>query len=189
VVAGTLGMLAIGLVRLPIEYSPKPGYAVGKAPALYQFFAQQPKDVMIASLSTQADYLPTFAQRSVLAAYEYGIVYRQGYYEQFRQRMMATIQAQYSPDLAAVRQVIEQYGIDFWLLDNDAFQLRYFKRKKWMKHQYRSADKAAKNTLKAGDTPVLKAAIGRCQVLQTKEHTVLNADCVTRQDRQIAVPN
>jgi hypothetical protein len=42
----------------------------GRQPDLYRYFASQPKDIMIASLSDEANNLPTFARRPVLTSSE-----------------------------------------------------------------------------------------------------------------------
>ena len=67
---------------------PNTQYRVGTATTLYEFFQKQPKDIMIASLSLEADNLPTFAQRSVLVSREYAIPYHMGFYRPFRQRVI-----------------------------------------------------------------------------------------------------
>jgi len=51
------------------------GYIVGGEPLLYQFLRRQPNDIRIASLTEEANNLPTFAGRSVLVAKTYADPY------------------------------------------------------------------------------------------------------------------
>lgn len=158
-----------------------PGYVEGKVPELYKFFAQQPKDSLIASLDPEADNIPTFARRSILVGREYGIPYHVGYYRQFRERSIDLIRAQYSSDLNQVREFTQKYGIDFWLLDRDAFTPAYLATKPWIQQYQPDATNAA-TTLKQGTVPVLQASVGRCSRFETASEesslVVLDANCV-----------
>ena len=66
---------------------------------------------MIASLAGEADNLPTFSQRSILAAREYAIPWHFGYYSKFRQRTTELIQAHYSQNLADVKNINQKYKL------------------------------------------------------------------------------
>ncbi|MEM7595923.1 MAG: hypothetical protein AAF383_31220, partial [Cyanobacteria bacterium P01_A01_bin.83] len=107
------------------SYEKRLSYVEGQAPELYQFLQRQPKDTVIATLSKEADFIPSFAQRTVLVSREYSIPYHWDYYQQIRQRTKDLIQAQYSPDTATLEQMLQKYQIDFWLLDHDAFTIDY----------------------------------------------------------------
>lgn len=157
---------------------PNTKYQVGNFPLLYQFFQSQPKDSLIASLSGEADNLPTFSQRSILVGREYAIPYHVGYYRQFRQRMLDLIRAQYNPDLTAVQTLIQKYGIDFWLLDREAFTPEYIANNSWIK-QYQPASTEALTSLQQ-ETPALSAVMGRCSVFETQRLVVLNAACIVK---------
>ena len=124
--------IAITLFYYPclIKHFPKTGYIIGHFPQLYKFFQQQPKDTLIASLAGEADNLPTFSQRSVLVAREYAIPWHFGYYSKFRQLTTELIQATYSPNLADTKNLIQKYGIDFWLLEPETFSPEYIKKNK-----------------------------------------------------------
>lgn len=178
---GTASLVGLLLISFPLVYPRVPGYTKGRAPELYQFFAQQPKDIVIASIAREADFIPTFSQRSVLAAQEYGIVYHQGYYNQFRERMTDILQAQYSADLNQVRAFTNKYGIDFWLLDKDAFKPKYFKSKAWIQQQYEPAAQDAIATLNRNIYPVVEQAMERCAVFSQNKLVVLQADCVVKE--------
>lgn len=157
-----------------------PAFVVGSRPQLYEFFAQQPKDILIASLSREANNLPTFAQRSVLATREYGIPYHIGYYRQFKQRLLDSIQAQYSLDPNFVIQFLRKYSVDYWLIDRQSgFTPSYLKPKKSWLWEYQPAAQQALTILEQGQTPVVQTLLDRCQVFQDgHDLVVLKADCL-----------
>ncbi|NER33120.1 MAG: hypothetical protein F6J93_03415 [Oscillatoria sp. SIO1A7] len=156
---------------------PRTSYRVIRAPAIYQFFQQQPKDILIASLSGAANNIPTFSQRSVLVSPEYGISYHVGYYRQFRQRATDLIRAQYSPDLAVVKAFIQKYGIDFWLLDATSFSSDRLAKNNWLQ-QYQPAAEEALLQLESGNLPALARAAEHCTVFDTGEFAIVQADCI-----------
>lgn len=159
---------------------PKTNYTIGKASTLYQFFSQTPKDSLIASLSAEANNLPTFSARSVLVSEEYGIPYHRGYYRQFRQRAIDLINAQYSLNLAEVDNFIQKYGIDFLLLDRDAFKPNYIAKNSWI-NQFQPPAKKAQTDLKKRVKPALAKLIKPCSVFKTNQFIVLGADCIEKQ--------
>jgi hypothetical protein len=154
---------------------PNTGYEKGKAEALYQFLAQQPKDSLVASLLTEADNLPTFAQRSVLVAPEYAIPYHIGYASQFRQRVNDLIQAQYSLDAATLRQFIDTYSVDFWLVGSDSFDADALP-DQWIR-QYPEALNAAIANLKQAQ-PIVQQHLNSCTILQERNLRLLEAACL-----------
>lgn len=178
------GAIATALIFYPSYTAnfPKTNYQVGTQPALYRFFAQQPQDTVIASLSREANNLPSFSQRSVLVAQEYAIPYHMGYYRPFEQRTIDLIQAQYNPKLAKVKQFIQKYGIDFWLLDRQAFTTAYLDQS-WFK-QYPAPVKVAKRVLKRNQEPALTQIDQTCAVFQNQDFVVLKAACLLNQPNQ-----
>lgn len=102
-------------------------YSTGRYPNLYRFFAAQPKDTVIASLAREINSIPSFAQRSILVGGRgFVLPYHLGYYREISQRTIDLIQAQYSSNLSQVQQFIQTYGVDFWLLEEQAFRPKYF---------------------------------------------------------------
>lgn len=156
---------------------PRTSYKVGREPALYAFLAAQPRDSFIASLSSEADYLPTFAQRPVLTAREYAIPLHLSYYRQIRTRVMDLIQAQYSPDFSTVSSFIDRYGVDFWLLDREAFRADYLDAHAWAK-QFQPLTADASNRLKQGPAPALSMVMDRCAAFSGERVVLLDATCV-----------
>lgn len=174
----SLVISALLLFPLSIQGFPITYYQKGLQPSLYQFFKQQPKDILIASFSVEADFIPTFARRSVLMAREYAIPYHWGYYRKFRQRTLDLIQAQYSPDFNQIKQFINNYKIDFWVLDTGSLTLDYLKQNRWM--QPFETTQAAIQNLQAGKSPILTKVRGNCQVFQNKKIFVLDTRCILK---------
>ncbi|MGF1479101.1 MAG: hypothetical protein ACFB4I_06385 [Cyanophyceae cyanobacterium] len=172
--------IAIAIVLIPTylvqAYPYRLGYVQGNFPALYQFFQQQPKDITIASLTEEADFIPSFAQRSVLIAQEYAVPYHRGYYRQFRQRVIDTINAQYSQSVAELQDFTAKYEVDFWLLDQSAFSPEYLHSDPWLM-QFQPATTSAVTTLEQG-TPLLAQRHEECTVFENNNYRVLQAQCI-----------
>ncbi|MFP4123716.1 hypothetical protein [Coleofasciculus sp.] len=177
----TISFIAAVLLFYPylVEPFPLTKYKNGHFPDLYQFFQQQPKDSLIASVSEEADNLPTFAQRSILVGREYAIPYHWGYYRQFRQRTTDLIQAQYSSDLEEVKQFIQRYGVDFWLLDNTAFTPEYLANHDWLR-DYQPVTLEAQERLTQGIPPALAGVVEDCSVFQMERFVVLQTSCISQ---------
>ena len=152
-------------------------YERGNVPELYQFLQKQPKDTLVASLSYEADNLPTFAQRSILVSKEYAIPYHTGYYFPFRQRAIALIQASYSQDLAVVKNFIDQYQIDFWLIDDFSFTPEYLTNNNWIMQHQPVAQNAVQN-LEQKQVPALQLVKDKCSVLKTPGLQLIDAYCI-----------
>ncbi len=153
------------------------GYKTGKTPELYQFLQQQPKNVLIASLSTEADFIPSLAQRRVLVAAEYSIPYHLGYYEQIRQRTRDLIQAQYSSNPKTLTDFIQQYDIDLWLVDRDAFTADYLQNNIWLR-QFQPEIKQAIANLTDNPAIILNKNLDHCSIFSTQNSILVDAQCL-----------
>ncbi|MDE5098718.1 MAG: hypothetical protein O4861_10405, partial [Trichodesmium sp. St16_bin4-tuft] len=175
-----IGLILASLVLYPsfVKGFPLVKYKVGRATYLYDFFQEQPKDILIASLEEEANLLPTFAQRSILLGREYAIPYQVGYYSQFRERTIDLIVAQYSSDLTDVKDFIQKYGIDFWMVHRGAFTPEYVEDNSWLM-QYKFAQEAV-TFLQLGNIPALATTISNCVVFQSDSLFVLDANCILR---------
>ena len=174
----SVALLGAALILYPsFEEFPNTKYQVGGNPSLYKFFQEQSKGRLIASLSEEANNLPTFSQQSILVGREYAIPYHLGYYRQFRASTLALIRAQYSPDLAIAQTLIQKYGVDFWLLDRAAFTPEYIANSSWLR-QYESASAIALTRLQQGKKPALLGVMERCSVFETQAMVVLDAACI-----------
>ncbi len=157
---------------------PVTNYVVGKVPQLYEYLAQQPPDIRIASLVLEANNIPTFARRSILVGSEYALPYHQGYYAQIKQRANDLIQAQYSPNLEQVKNFIQKYEIDFWLLDSQALTLEYVRKNHRLRQLSNTATIAVIVQMENGMIPSLLNAQEGCQVLEIKGLVLLEAKCI-----------
>jgi hypothetical protein len=175
----------VGLISLLLyptyavqAYSYRLGYVTGEARELYQFLQQQPKDYLIATLSQEADFIPTFAKRAVLASQEYAIPYHLDYYQPIRQRVKDLIKAQYSQDLAEVKNFINQYKIDLWLIDNNAFQVEYLANNLWLQ-QFQPEVTGAIAILQQERELILSKLKERCNVFSNSDLKLLSTKCIS----------
>lgn len=180
-----LAIMVIIMISIPVIFYPNflheftsPNYIKPKESALFDFLSTQPKDTLIASLSSEADNIPSFAQRSVLIAWEYSIPYQVGYYRQIRQRAMDLINAQYSPDLEVLQNFIQTYNVDLILLDGNAFTPRYLTQNKWFRQWELQAEEVA--SILEPDTPpaIITQFLDTCSVYRTDTFIVLDTNCI-----------
>lgn len=186
---GAGGLLVALLLGYPL-YDPDaidPNYTEGRLPATYAFLAAQPVDTVVASLSRDVDHVPTFSQRSVLVSREYAIPYHVGYADPLRQRIFEVIAAQYALNPPMLVQTIERYGIDFWLIDADAFNPQAVQTS-WIR-QYPRVTTEAIAHLNQG-TPLLAQLAPTCQVVAEKERVLIDAHCLLKTIREetVALP-
>jgi hypothetical protein len=176
-------ILSLGLILTVLPFFPPMAtfqrlYRIGKAPEIYAFLLSQPKDTLVATISEEADYLPIFAQRSTLVSLEYSISYHNGYYTPLRQKTIDLIQAQYSTNWQTIQQFIQKYGIDYWLLDRQAFERDYIQEQKLIRDV--DLENTIQTKLQPGQIPVLSQTIEPCSVLQTNDHILLSAACLQK---------
>jgi len=180
--AGLVGLALLTVLVVPLYLPILRSFQiwiVGKAPALYEYLAQQPKDIQIASLAPDANNIPAFAQRSLLVGRELTLPHHIRYYAEIRKRAEAVVEAQYSPDPAVLQRVIDTYGIDYWLLDADAFDPAYLTRQDWLYYSsFRGTVEAAIAHLEAGETAAIVQKIPTCTVLNTADLVLLDAPCL-----------
>ena len=171
--------IALSIFAYPcfVRKFPITRYGVGTFPGLYQFLRQQPKNTMVASLVAEADYLPTFAQRSVLVSHEYAIPYHVGYYRLFRQRVGELITAQYSSDSNILQQFITQYQISFFLVQKSSFTAEYIEQNSWLM-SYQPEAQSAVDSLKEFKQPALAKLGQQCTVFTEAELSLVATDCI-----------
>jgi len=153
------------------------GYRPGRQPQLYEFLSQQPSNVVIASLSREADRFPIFAKRTNLVSWECSIPFHKGYYSQIRQRAVDLINAQYSADLVELQDFVRKYEVDFVVIDQRAFDSDYLKRDRWFR-LYEPATSDAINRLKAGTEPALAKLMTQCSSFSDEDVVVVSAECI-----------
>ena len=151
----------------------------GNYPALYQYLAQQPKDIMVASLSPAANSIPAFSRRSILVGGEFAISYHPHYHNLIQQRTVALLQAQYSNNIADVKNFINQYDIDFILIDRKAFTPEYLRKQNWL--VYSSWQPITQNIiakLESGEQPAIAKFLTSCQAISTENLILLDTKCI-----------
>ena len=178
--------LAVAILGYPhiLQYKnypfPNTRYIAGEFPSLYKFFEQQPKDIIIASLAEEANNLPSFAKRSILAGGEgYALPYHPTYYNEIRQRTVNMIEAQYSANISEVKDFINNYGVDFWLLDKKALTVEYVAKDRWLK-QYQPIRDEVLAHLKKGTLPTLSKVMNSCNIFDNDNLIVLQAECIVK---------
>jgi hypothetical protein len=156
----TLGSVAVLLAvmagyPLLLPTFPTVSYVKGVTPGLYHFFDLQPATIRIASLSDEADNLPTFCQRSIIIGAECAVPFHPGYYLPLRDRGLQIARAQYSAYPGVLQKCLSDQQIDFWLLDRKAFSRRYWRKSRLLRQLRLSV---ADQTLGVaqGATPILQ---------------------------------
>jgi hypothetical protein len=188
-------VLMLGVPFIPSIFLGYQDWSMGNSPELYRFIAQQPKNTLIAGLGLETSNIPSFSLRSVLFSQELAISFHVKYYQEIRKRIVQISTAQYSTDPKDLQTVIQDYGIDYWLLDHNALEPQYLTRKgnDWLL-QYQPQTDQARLSLEQGINPAIAGMIKPCSVLQTNRITLLEAGCMLRQvsnsqHSQIIPPN
>ncbi|NEQ50940.1 MAG: hypothetical protein F6K11_12535 [Leptolyngbya sp. SIO3F4] len=143
--------------------------------ALYKYIQQQPKDTLIASLAKESENIPAFTGRSVMISRGHSLAYHQGYYQQIRQRSLDLISAQYNPDLSILQAVIKNYGIDFWLVDEQSFNLDELPHM-WLR-QFEPEWTNAITQLQQ-QPPALQRLQAECTAVSDQGKTLISAPCL-----------
>ena len=156
-------------------------WRIGTAPEIYQYLAQQPKDILVASISEEVNNIPAFAQRSILVGREFAMAYHPSYHNQIKQRTVDLLQAQYSVDINSIQSFIGMYSIDYWLLDKNAFSPQYLREKDWLINSSWSNKTAeAIEQIDANSNFILNELISSCSVISTRDFDLLDSDCILR---------
>lgn len=143
--------------------------------ALYEYIQQQPKDTLIASLAKESENIPAFTGRSVMVSRGHSLAYHQGYYQQIRQRSLDLIKAQYSPDLSILQSVTNDYGIDFWLIDEKSFNPAELSRM-WLRQFEPEWTQAIKQLQQ--QPPALQRLQSECIAVSDQGKTLISASCL-----------
>jgi hypothetical protein len=152
---------------------PQNSYFAGHSQGLYSFLIGQPKNSVIVALGQEADMIPTFAQRSVLAGAETASPFHQGYYRQIRERGQDLVRAEYSPRLEDVRAFIRKYHVDLWIIDRRDFQPGFLSQTFWFKDI--GDTPAIEASLKRSEQPALMKLVPICNIYTSPRNIVLDA--------------
>lgn len=181
-----LGLVVAIVPAVPPLFLSGQGWVVGHYPAIYQFFAQQPADQVIGSLTPEADNIPAFAARSVWVSREFSLAYHPSFYQQMQERTIALLQIHYSPDLATVQRLLQQQGIDWLLIDRQFVDPDYLSQQDWLIHSsFQAQVLAHQMALQQGTTPALRGAIDRCTALSEDNLIILQSQCIDQLQSKI----
>jgi hypothetical protein len=165
-----------GVAASPLLRRTEGRYVIGRFPAVYAFFAAQPKDVRIASLSLEANNIPSFSRRSVLVSRETMIPYHTGYFRQVRTRAVDLLRAEYTEDPGELAAFVRRYQPDFFVVESDAFTATWV-RGAWIA-QFNPLSEEIVRRLEQGSVPALASLLDRCAVLYERNLVVVQAACV-----------
>ncbi|XQQ07612.1 MAG: hypothetical protein EDM05_61445 [Leptolyngbya sp. IPPAS B-1204] len=177
-----LGIAVITVVpALPPLFLSGQGWISGEYLQLYRFLQQQPKASLIASLTPEADNLPAFTLRSVLVSRELVLAYHPAFYQLMQQRIVDLVRAQYSPNLSETQALLNRYGIDFLVLDQQFAQPDYLLQQDWLIHSsFQDQIDATIARLQQGETPALKRVQEDCTVLSEDNLSILDVGCLNK---------
>ena len=153
------------------------GYEKGKHPELYEYIKAQPKDTLIASVAREADNISSFSNRSVLSSEEHAIPYHMGYFQPLRKRIFDSIEAQYTPKFTVVKDFIQRYEVDLWLIDKSSLNVEYLAGNRWLIDQQPVTQQAIKQ-LEAGTIPAIASLQDACTVFEDDRYRVLETECI-----------
>ncbi len=180
----SIGFMAVMLLLplVPSIFLGFQGWIHGSSPTLYRFIAQQPKNTLIAGLGEEVSNLPAFTLRSVLFSREMAIPFHMKLYAQMKARIVKVLEAQYSDDPKAIQTAIQTYGIDYWLVDRNAFTPAYLSKQgnAWLL-QYQPQAEEARRSLERGTIPALQPLIESCTVINASDTALLESACLLRQ--------
>jgi hypothetical protein len=171
-VVGLVGALVVAMPAVAAQVGERL-YVTGGHPALYAHLGVAPKNTVVATLEDEGNNLPAFTRRSVLFAREFAIPYQIGFYAAFRERGRRTAAAQYAPDPAVLARFLDDFGVDYWLVDRRAFD-RSHVATAWWARQFPAAHDAAMD-----DEPsVLATLVPFCVTLFDPPLVLLDAKCL-----------
>ena len=154
---------------------PVAAYYRNQAIELHRFLRAQPVDSVVASLSTLADDIPTFAARPVLVSPHYAFPVHSAYYDLLRERATDLVAAQYTDDPERLASVLRRWSIDYWLLDTGYERVAYLK-SPWLR-LFQPASTEAAAFLERGGEP-LTTTLSQCVVVSGGGYRLLEARCL-----------
>jgi hypothetical protein len=172
-------ILAVGILWYPANYYG--AFREDPNPAISEWLRSQPPSVVVAGMPLDADYVPMFGQRTVVASTEYAISFHLGYYGEIRRRMRALVDGYFAASLPEVVAFAERYGVDLFLVNRDSFDEGNLDRMigssvgAETRPFYPMAVRAYRN---ANGSFALREAVGRCAVFVEREVSVVPTSCL-----------
>ena len=164
---------------IPFIFTSFQNWKVGTNPEIYRYLARQPKDILVASLSEDANNIPAFSQRSILVGGEFAFAYHPVYYNRVKQRTVDLLQAQYSPNIEVLTSFIRKYGVDYIMLDKTAFTPEYLLEKDWLiNSSWRDETELAIAQIESEFVSALAKLIPNCSVVSTDNSFLIDTSCI-----------
>ncbi|MCP4328530.1 MAG: hypothetical protein GY791_08865 [Alphaproteobacteria bacterium] len=158
-------------------------YITGRHHALYEFLSQTEKGTTVASLEAAVDNVPPFASRAILFGPEYGIPYHLGYYSSLREKGRRIAETQYAANPALLRRFFRDYPVDYWLIDQGAFDIAQLE-SAWWAEQFPRAHQAAMRRTAAGSAPIMAVLAPLCLAARDGTMLLVDATCMREQVRR-----
>jgi hypothetical protein len=172
--AGAALALALALALYPAHYN---GFFVrDRHPTVTAYLRSQPKDILVAGVPSEADFVPTLASRRVLTGREYMFPLYLGYYGEQRQRTEALIEAYYAQSPRAVADFTARYGVDLFLVNRAAFDAR--KIQDVWGEKFKPFTSTVALALRGAGHFALEEAANRCALFDDGEVAVVPASCL-----------
>jgi hypothetical protein len=166
--------VAAGLAAYPADYDGI--FLPDHHPNITAYLRGLPKDVLIAAPAVEADSIPSFTGRSVLAAREHANPYHLGYYGEIRQRLADLVEAYYAPSLGPLLQFADRYGVDYFVVKRAAFN-RQQSGLAWTE-QFEPFQSRVSEKLRRGNSFALEAAARQCGVAADGNITLVPTSCL-----------
>jgi hypothetical protein len=182
----SLALIIVAFVYHPLRGQLPQGYSreISQIPQINQFIAQDPNPGIIATLSREANNLPSTTGHSIWVSREHALPYHQGYYQVIRERAIDLVKTAYSPDRAVVQAFTQKNQIRWWLIDRRLLQASPLDARypdlQWLK-QYSTTVEQVDRQLKTNQTPALVALSQTCNLKQENDFVLLDGACIASQ--------
>ena len=164
------------IMPLPLSVSPYANYVTGQHPKLYEHIGQLPKNSLIASLSIEADNIPSFSGRRVLSAREYAIPYSLRYMNHLRSATKSLIYAQYGNSRQPLIDFLDLYGPTHLLVDMRSATADILNQQWWYNDYPVAATWATKNI--SSQAPILFNLMQKCKTVSSGPLIFASTNCL-----------
>lgn len=180
-------VVVITVPAIPQLFLQFQGWVVGDSPTLYRYLAAQTPTLRIASIALEANNLPIFAQISVLTGREFALPHHPKYYSLFQQTTVDTLKALYTQKSLELIQFIDQYDVDFLLIEHNFMDSNYLLQQDWLFHSsFQSIVLELTNQIQQGVQPIVANMSTQCTAVSTENLILLNAACIKKEAIPIA---
>ncbi len=173
----SLAAISAGPALLPQLMIRSQNFVVGTHPRLYGYLRGRPVGTLVATLAPEGDNLPAFTLRSVFVGEEFAYPFHVEYYRKFRERVKTLLEAQYTPDAAALSDFLARSRVDYWLLEADAFTPGYLARQGWLQ-AITPLPARLEERLGRGESPQLERLASDCETLREGKLRLISALCL-----------